>query len=162
MRLTIAFTFALAMAGTAIASPPTLQENTDARAILEQQRQIGADVAAGTGRYAGLTAAQREVVLTRQAEVRRLLEGRASMLELSEADRIRTFNALEAISAVINDEANERTICRRHKPVGSNRTQTVCKTVAQLRADEQSVQADTGRRTLQCSEATMGPGGCAR
>jgi hypothetical protein len=149
----------LAVAGSDATADPVAQ-NMDAGAIRAQQAQIRTDVVARTGRYAKLSEAQRQDLLAKQDVVNRLLEGRSAITDLPESDRISVFNALEAISAIINNEEDDRMVCKRHKPVGSNRPQTVCKTVAQLRAEQRSVQADEGRRTLECSNAYMGPGGC--
>lgn len=135
-------------------------ENMDANAIRAQQAQIRADVEARSGRYAAFDEAKRQQLWEKQAVVNRLLEGKASMLELGEIDRIAVFNALESISALINGDESTRTVCRRHKPVGSNRPVTVCKTVAELEAEKRAADHDHGRRNLQCSTATMGPGGC--
>lgn len=156
----LCFAVVSAFAFAAVAHAADLARNTDAAAILAQQQSIRAEVEARAGRYAELHPRTRDRLFGKQDEVARLLEGRGSVLDLPEVDRIRVFNALETISAIINGDENERMVCRRTKPVGTNRTTTVCKTVGELREEASKVEGDTGRRTLQCSEATMGPGGC--
>lgn len=158
--LIIASLFAAATAIPAAASPSA--QSLDADAIRSQQAEIRTQALAREGRYAGMAEARRQQLLNEQSTVLRLLDGKRAITDLPEKDRIAVFNSLEAISAIINNEDDERMVCRRHKPVGSNRPTTICKTVAQLAAERRSVESDEGRRTLECSEATMGPGGCLR
>lgn len=80
--------------------------------------------------------------------------------ELSEAEQLQLFTALGHISAIVNRAEDERLVCRRHRPTGSNRPATVCRTVARLRADREAGDNDTGRRTLEYPQATMEPGDC--
>ena len=69
-----------------------------------------------------------------------MLEGVGSTTDLPEKDQITVFNSLEAIEAIVNQAEEERMVCTRVKPVGSNRPETVCKTVAQMR--EEKLEAD--------------------
>jgi hypothetical protein len=134
--------------------------NMDAETIRTQQAQIRKDAEARQGRYATLEGSKRRRLFEKQALVLRMLEGRRSMAELDEQDRIIVFNALESIAAIVNDDEPNRTICRRQKPVGSNRPVTLCRTVAELEAEKRAADHDHGRRDLSCSTAMMGPGGC--
>lgn len=112
--------------------------NLDAQAILAQQAQIRADAVAGTGRYKDLPEHQRSELFALQDRVTAKLSGRAATTAMKEHDQIAVFNALEAISAILNGDEDERMICERKRPVGSNRRETVCRTVAQRRADQET------------------------
>jgi len=147
----------LCVAGAATAND---HPNLDASAIRDQQREIRAAVEAGRGAYKELPDTKRRELLGKQDRVLALIADRSRTTELNEHQQIELFNNLEAIQAIVNSAEDERMICRRERPTGTNRPQTICKTVAQRRAEREAIERDTGRRTLECSEATMGPGGC--
>lgn len=133
-----------------------------ADAIRTQQTEIRAAAQAGKGRYKDLPAARKDELFQRQDRVASLLGDVNVTTELNQHDQIQLFNELEAISAIINKAEDDRLVCRRHKPVGSNRPTTVCRTVAQMRAASDAAAKDIRLRNLECSEAMMGPGGCSR
>lgn len=145
---------------TASISSANDHPNLNANAIREQQTQIRSDAEARKGRYKDLSEAKRTELFARQDKVSALLKDVQITTELKERDQIELFNALESIQAIVNAAEDNRLICERKRPVGTNRTQTVCRTVAQRRAERESIERDTGRRTIECSEATMGLGGC--
>jgi phosphoenolpyruvate carboxylase len=141
----------------------TGQQNLDADAIREQQKQIRADVEARKGIYRRLNEAQRTRLLQQQDKVDGLLPGNVqATTELSEADRIALFNALETIEAIVNNTGDERMVCERHKPTGSKRPTTVCKTVAQRKAEREAGQQRVIERTQSCFQGSADPltGGC--
>lgn len=111
-------------------------QNLDANAILAQQKAIRADVEAGKGRYKGMKKSTRRELYENQDVVSTLLQGKAQTTDLPEYDQVAVLNALESIEAILNNAENERLVCERHKPVGSHRTQTLCKTVAERDADQ--------------------------
>lgn len=122
----------------------------DVSKILQQQAAIRADVMARSGRYKDLPEDKRNTLLNHQQVVTSRLGGVQTTAQLNEHDRIAVFNALEAIEAIVNKAEDDRMICKRHKPVGSNRPQTVCRTVAQLRAEEDN---NEQRRNQVCVDA---------
>lgn len=130
--------------------------NLDARAIIAQQDSIRAEVRAGAGRYKGLEADKRDGLFARQDRVMRLLEGKTNTTELSEADQIAVFNDLEGISAIINNAEDDRMICERSKPVGSNRPKTVCLTVQQRREAREAAASQVNYRDQQCFKSSTG------
>ena len=147
----------LCLAGVAAAND---HPNLDAGAIRDQQRDIRIAVDAGRGAYKDMPDSKKRELFGRQDHVLQLIGDHARTTELNERQQIDLFNNLEAIQAIVNSAEDERMICQRERPVGSNRIRTICKTVAQRRADRDAVERDTGRRTIECSEAAMGPGGC--
>lgn len=158
---TLLFVAALATAGGALQASSD-HPNLQADAIRTQQTEIRAAAQAGRGRYKDLPVARRNELYQRQDRVASLLGDVNVTTELDQHDQIQLFNELEAISAIVNKAEDDRLVCRRHKPVGSNRPTTVCRTVAQMRAASDAAAKDIRIRNLECSEAMMGPGGCPR
>jgi hypothetical protein len=120
--------------------------NLDAAEIRSQQQQIRADAEARTGRYQHMPEATRSDLLRRQERVHTLLGDVRETTELDETRRIELFNNLEAISAIINFDEDQRMICERTKLVGTNRPTTVCRTVAQRRDEREAGQREILRR----------------
>lgn len=106
-------------------------------AITSQQAEIRSGVQAGTGRYKDMPSKTKSELLTRQAEVLEIVDGKQSAEELNEEERLLVFNNLEWIEAAINDAEAERMVCTREKTLGSNRSQRVCKTMRQLEQERE-------------------------
>jgi hypothetical protein len=149
---------AMMLALLVLAGPIVAKEhpNTSAAAIREQQQEIRTEVVAGKGRYKDMASDKRAKLLSHQDRVLALLAGVDFTTELSELDQIAAFNALEAIEAIVNAAEDERMICERFKPVGSNRPQTLCRTVAQRRAEREAAQQGMGRRDQTCFKDAQG------
>lgn len=114
-------------------------------AITEQQAQIRADVLAGKGRYRDMPARTRYELLDRQTRLLRMLEGKVSSDELSPDQRTEAFNTLEWIEAAINNTEDDRMVCKREKTLGSNLDKRVCKTVAQIREEQEAARRAINR-----------------
>lgn len=140
----VAALFAAVSIPAAAEAPKQLQSD----AIRTQQAEIRRSAEAGEGRYRSLTSGDRRQLFTHQDRVDALLGDTTLTTELSEVHQVELFNNLEAISALVNDEADERLICRRIKPVGSNRPTTVCRTAAQLREEKELSDRAQMRRSL--------------
>ncbi len=134
---------------------------TNIEAIREQQQQIRLGVQERKGDYKDMSEADRSKILAEQAKVERLTQGKTSTSDLDERSRMELFNSLETIKAIVTSAEDDRMVCERVKRTGSNRPERVCKTVAQRRAEREDAVRDLGKRSLGCSESTMGPGGCA-
>ncbi|WP_202845132.1 hypothetical protein [Luteimonas saliphila] len=124
----------LLVSGPLVAGDVPLQ--TDAQAIVAQQLELKAAVEAGSGTFEHLPEAKRADVLARQGRVLAMLEGRKQTSELSQQQQLSLFNELEAIRSIAEHAEDERLICERVKPVGSNRPVRVCKTVSERRAEQ--------------------------
>lgn len=122
--------------------------NLDAQAIRAQQAVIRSEVLAGGGRYAKLDARDRDDLLRHQDRLATLLRKVDNTSSLPERRQIDVFNTLEAISAIVNFDPDGRTICRRERPIGSNRPLTSCMTVAQMREEREVSQSEMQRRGL--------------
>lgn len=106
--------------------------------IIAQQTEIRRDATAKRGRYRDMDNPTRERLLSEQDKVFTLLEGRTASTELNREGQLSLFNSLEAISAIVNRAEDERVVCERVRGQGTNIRSTVCKTVAQRRAERQS------------------------
>lgn len=114
--------------------------------IVSQQQQIREEVEAGQGAYQDMPAATRKELLARQDTLFKLLDGKTTTDDLNLSERTDAFNALEWINATVTGNEDERLVCRREKPVGSNMAVRVCKTVAQMRKDREA--AREGRQAV--------------
>ncbi len=110
---------------------------TDAAKIVTQQVEILHEVRGRRGAYRDMGDREREQLIQYQQRVIEALDGRASTTELSASQQLAVFNDLEAISALLNKAEDERMVCERTRPIGSNRPVNVCKTVAQRREERE-------------------------
>jgi len=136
----------------------------DSRAdlIRDQQAAIRADAIAKKGRYADMDQATRDRLLKTQDKALALLDGKSSSKELSVPDQLLLFNSLEEISAIVNKAEEERMVCERVRRVGSHRTENICKTVAQRRAEQQQSRHSLDSRDTRCLTADCGSGDSTR
>lgn len=124
---------------------------TSAEKILGQQTRILEEVTAKQGRYRDLDSRSLDRLKREQVTVFSLLEGKTSSNELNREDQLKLFNSLEAISAIVNQDEDERMVCRRARRTGSNMSETVCKTVAQRREEQEKARAALpSRHALSC------------
>ena len=128
----------LLASGATAADGPASQH--DASAIRTQQAGIRHDVLADTPRYAHLDAGSRTELLRLQDRVDGLLENVDSTAALPERRQIELFNALESISALVNNDPGGRLECWRERPVGTLQAQTRCSTARGLQAQNQTYQ----------------------
>ena len=104
---------------------------TEIAPIVAEQQALRADIQAGTGRFGKMSQRKREDLLSRQAKLLALLDGKRTTDDLPIEQRVEAFNALEWIKGEINDSAGEAAICRRERGIGSHRATTKCTTVAE-------------------------------
>ena len=63
-----------------------------------------------------------------QATLKELLSGVEDPADLSRDDRIKAYNAQEAIKAVLSENVKNRPLCRRERSVGTHMSRTICYT----------------------------------
>jgi hypothetical protein len=149
-----------AMAGPAGDTPVLVDTRADL--IREQQATIRQDLTAKRGRYKDMEPATAQRLISEQDKALRLLEGKTSSKELSRQDQVALFNALEAVSAIVNRAEEERMVCERVRRTGSNVSETICKTVAQRRAERELAGSSLNRRNSLCVTADCGRSGDGR
>ncbi len=89
-----------------------------------------------------------EMPITARDEVRSILArmderlaGVSRVEDLPESERVKLFNDQSRLQVLLGQaEADSRLVCRREKTLGSNRTRTVCQTVAQIRRQSEASQ----------------------
>lgn len=135
----------------------------DVPKITQQQSDLRQKVLAGKGAFKDIDASSRTTLLGKQDIVMGLLDGKQSTTQLSPADQVTLVNTLGEIAVIVDKAEDERMVCRREKKTGSNRPETICKTVAQLRdereeADKYLTSPRNASCMTQCGE-TMGAEG---
>lgn len=112
-------------------------QSLDLNKVVSQQKQIRNELMASKD-YRGLSESERTELLSRQDGLLRLLESKQTEQELTSDERVYAFNQLEWIEGVLNDEQDERMICKRERQIGSNRMQRVCRTAAQIEREREA------------------------
>jgi hypothetical protein len=148
MRLVFFAVLAMASFG-ASADNAGVGKPLEIAAVTTQQAQIRDDVLAKRGRYKDMPASTRDELLSRQARLMKLLEGKKTADDLTLDQQTEAFNALEWIEAAINHAEDERMVCRREKQLGSTRTTRVCRTVAQEREARERARESLERQSVQ-------------
>ena len=162
LRMLLVAVLAGGCAFQALANEEAVAVDSRADLIREQQAAIRADAIAKKGRYADMDQATRDQLLQTQDKVLALLDGKSSSKELSAPDQLLLFNSLEEISAIVNKAEDGRMVCERVRRVGSHRTENICKTVAQRRAERQQSRDSIERRDSRCLTAGCGSGDSTR
>ncbi len=116
-------------------------------AIRAQQATIRAGVEANREiPYKELTTPARTELLTRQAKLLELIDGKQSESELTEAQRAEVTTTLAWIDAKLKEAEDDRMVCERRATLGSNRKERVCMTAAQMRAQRDASREQMDRR----------------
>ncbi len=134
-----------------IALPGYSQANTTSPPLTDirtQQLEIRERVQTAKGPYKDMTPAERAEIVRRQDELLALIEGKQSLDDLNDPDKVAAFNALEWIKARITDSEDQRVICERARPVGSNRVERICASVAERRANQEAAEIALRNRPL--------------
>ena len=135
------------VATTASATTPATALQMDV--IRSQQAQIKAGIDARTGAYKDLPAPAREQLLSKQATVLGLIEGKQSTNDLDDAKKGELFAALGSIDAMVSKANDDRLVCQLQKTLGSNRKERVCRTAGQIRAEREAVRDQLDRGGMQ-------------
>ena len=140
------------------AAPGSTQKvSTNAAEIIQQQTALRSEVLSGKGAFKDMDATVRNDLLRHQEVVFDLLKGKELTTELSEADQVRVSNSISSIVAAVSNAEDDRMVCRREKTTGSHRPETICKTVAQRRAErEQSRDSRNFGGNSKCVTACSG------
>lgn len=113
------------------------------------------------GRFEWTTPPERAAVEAALARMAARLEGRRTLAELGEDERIALYNDQEEINAILARRDSERRVCERRALVGSHRKETVCETYGQRMArikGSRDRMDELNRRVQRCKEiASPGP-----
>lgn len=125
----IAFMALPAVLASATPASKPLQEGG---AYIEQRDRILADLRGGEV-YSEIKLQDRDSVHSALKRIDSRL-GADGVGRLSEADKLAVFNDQELVNSILTKAKDDsRLICRRERPMGSNRPQNICITVAQRR-----------------------------
>ena len=102
------------------AALPLKAGQPDLATLRAEQLELRPQIEAGKGRYATVPKPQRERLLSRQAELLALLEGKQDAASLSADEQVAVRNALEALVAAEKDADDSRLVCKRSRSIGSH------------------------------------------
>jgi hypothetical protein len=132
-------------AGTPATADPTFAD------LVAAQKVLRAEIKAGKQTFAP---ENEKTLLKAQDRLFAIAEKNPTDADLNEDEWVKVFNAQAEINQIVTaSAADERVVCRREKPTGSNRARSTCKTVAQWRSLQTS-QSDLVRLSR---EGTTGP-----
>ncbi len=137
--------FAMALVAVTLFSCPAFAEDiitidsTPAQ-IRTAQGELRAAIERKSGSYSHFTDDERKAIFARQDDVLSLIDGKQDIAELGPDGKIALGNALEAVDASVARAEDNRMICERIKPVGSNRPQNKCISVGARRRMREEAQ----------------------
>ena len=105
--------------------------------IRSKQAEIRAGVMAKSGRYRDMPENTRNELLQRQTRLLAAIDGKQAPDDLEQAQREEVFSDMHWIDAAIARAENERLVCEYTRTIGSNRKQRVCRTVEQIRTEQE-------------------------
>lgn len=110
------------------------------------------------GRFAYVTTAERDRIEHSLDRMRVALDGKATLADLDDRDRLAVFNAQEEVNSILTRRDAERVVCDRRPLPGSHRKETVCETygdrMARIKGSREQVER-LNRRVQQCRELTV-------
>jgi len=137
--------FAMALVAVTLLSSPAFAEDaisidsTPAQ-IRTAQSDLRLAIERKSGNYSHFNDDERKAIFARQDEVLSLIDGKQDIAELGPDGKIALVNAMAAVDASVARAEDNRMICERIKPVGSNRPQNKCMSVGQRRQMRDDVQ----------------------
>jgi hypothetical protein len=157
---TFAFSIALAFAGIAHAADlATIDKTQRVDAILSQQAEIRGDVQAPRNGWDALPQEKRSEVLRDQDRLFQLLQDKQTIGDLAPDRQVEAANLLSSIKAIATNAEDERMVCTRERKVGSNFTQRVCRTVAEMRREREAARDGLQRSDQMQRMQPKTPGG---
>jgi hypothetical protein len=137
------------LAATLFASSASAEDAGATASSPDQIRTAQGDlrklVESTSGKYSYFTDEDRKDILSRQDQALALIEGKTAIAELSSEERTALDKALADVRAAVARAEDNRLICERIKPVGSNRPENKCMTVGQRRKLREQAQGQMSR-----------------
>ena len=137
--------FAMALIAITLFSCPAFAEDAVAidstpAQIRTAQGDLRQAIERKSGNYSHFTDDERKAIFAKQDEVLSLIDGKQDIAELGPDGKIALANALEAVKASLARAEDNRMICERIKPIGSNRPQNTCLSVGTRRRMREEAQ----------------------
>lgn len=126
--LLLVLTLVAAPALAATAAKPVVIK--DVPKFLNYQRDLRDDMQKDA-KFKHVRSAEKQKLYSAQDELFQLLDGKTSVDQLSDDQKVAVFNAQAQITAVVTDAELDRPLCKRERRIGSNRLETVCETKRQ-------------------------------
>ena len=147
--LSFLLVFLVSAGALAAKTEPAPSVRADPVGFSDQRAAVEAEMVAG-GRFAEITEKARAEVGQAFDRMQSVLEGKASMDDLRQDDRVALINDQELINALLTQaRIDSRMVCKRERRVGSHRLTSTCRTAAEWkRASEQSREDIEYRRSL--------------
>lgn len=130
------------MAHAAMASDDRIQLAQELPEIRAAQDALKAALDKKDGPYARYSESQRNTLRQQQSSIYGLIDGKDSLDDLGEDNRLRLANLLMSQKAQLEQKPEDRTVCQRVKVLGSNRPKMQCMSEAQR--DRQREEARKG------------------
>ena len=93
-------------------------------------------------RYREITPADQEAVKKTLARMEMRWQKAEETAQLSQDDRIEMVNDEQLVDTILQHAAvDSRTVCERTEPIGSHRPQSNCRTVAQIKREQEKAQS---------------------
>jgi len=121
----------------------------DISKFLDYQRDLRGDMQGGS-KFKHVDGSSKRRVFAAQDKLFALLQGKNSIDELQDDQKVEVYNAQAEIAAVLTDAELDRPVCKRERPIGSNMMKTVCITKRD-RLDIQNRQRTEGLKTRACT-----------
>lgn len=123
--------FAMALVAVTLFSSPAFAEDVVAidstpAQIRTAQGDLRQAIERKSGNYSHFSDDERKAILAKQDEVLSLIDGKQAVADLGPDGKIALANALSAVNAAVAGAEDNRMICERIKPLGSNRPQNKC------------------------------------
>jgi hypothetical protein len=114
------------MVPAALASDDRVQIVQELPEIRAAQDALKAALEKKDGPYARYSESQRKALREQQSNIYGLIDGKQSVDELGEDNRLRLANLLMAQKSQLEQAPEDRTVCERVKVLGSNRPKLQC------------------------------------
>ena len=143
----LVLSLALAFTGVAFAAkapPPSV--DTGRAGFSDQKAAVENEILKGE-HFAEISDEDKAQVFAALERMDKVMAGHASPSELSEDDKVKLLNDQELVNALLTKANKDSRIqCRREKKVGSHRTTSLCRTVAEWRRASQNSREDLEKR----------------
>ena len=130
------------MAQAAMASDERIQITQELPDIRAAQDALKNALDRKDGPYARYTDAQRNNLRQQQSSIYGLIDGKHSLDDLGEDNRVRLANLLMSQKAQLEQKPQDKMVCERVKVIGSNRPKMQC--MRQAQRDRQREEARKG------------------
>ena len=135
MRLrTLGAILALAASGTALGATGYVTRSKLEPANFDALAKAIAFELEPGGRFEFVLPDERSTISVALERMRELLDGKSSLAELPETEKVALINAQEEINAILTRRDSERLICARREVPGSHRKISVCETYGEQQA----------------------------